>query len=305
MRILDSADGRLWLNELRPQVGDYRWLWPILRFRSWQKDGVFPARLLTRLRPLCRKRYFVARISDGTLFVGDVYDLYSAQCAFNPTYDSWLVTLLCDLAKQHPGAVLDIGANQGLLTASIARQLGPSRSLVAFEPVPETANRAAATFALNGLSNATVLAIGVGDTDEDLQFNIIEGNSDLATTRAVVGTSKATALTVPCRRLDSLLDNALREPVGLMKIDVEGFEPNVVRGAQSLIARDRPAIVFEYWPEAANQQGWRIEDVANGIVTAGGNYRFDAYQGGHEGEQQISYPPPSDRGIYNIVAQPA
>jgi hypothetical protein len=108
-------------------------------------------------------------------------------------------------------------------------------------------------------------------------------------------------LLVECRRLDSLLDGVLRDPVGVVKIDVEGLEPQVMRGARGLIRRDRPALVFEYWPEVAGRLGWQLEEVAQTISDAGGAYHFEAYLHG----QPTEYPPTENLGVYNIVATPA
>jgi FkbM family methyltransferase len=305
MLILDTARGHDILQQLGSDVGDYRWLWSALKLRSRLINGIFPARFLTLLKPLCRKRYFIGHLDDGTKFVGDVRDFYSAYSAFSGTYDAWLVSLLSSLSERNPGTILDVGANQGLLSAALGRRLGSSRNIVAFEPMPETASRAAATLALNDLSNVTVLAIAVGDTDETVQINVLDGHSDLVTVRPMdEGVQNYRAVSVPCRRLDALLDNVLRERVGLIKIDVEGFEPNVIRGAQALIARDRPAIVFEYWPEAAQKMGWRLDALTDVVSAAGGEYQFEVYDGGHDSAQRLSYPPPSDQGIYNIVALP-
>ena len=51
---------------------------------------------------------------------------------------------------------------------------------------------------------------------------------------------------VACHRLDTLMDQGVIPKTRLMKVDVEGVELDVLRGAEQLISRDRPAVPFEY-----------------------------------------------------------
>jgi FkbM family methyltransferase len=299
----DSTECTRQLQQLRPQIGSYWWLWPILRLRSRQIKGFFPQRLFAKLKPMCRKPYFVGQMTEGTRFLGDLNDRYSASCGMDRTYEVWLVTLLKDLADKFPGSVLDVGSNQGAVGAALGRHIGPSRKLFAFEPTPETAARAAATLALNALPNAMLLPIAVGDSDEKITFHFREGQSDLASAARDLHeeTGAYRKLSVEARRLDSLMESHFADRVGVIKIDVEGFEPQVVRGAQALIRRDRPAIMFEYVPEMAGPLGWTAEDVAQLITAAGGAYEFQTY---HHAEGAIGFPPQRDTGVLNIVAIP-
>jgi FkbM family methyltransferase len=242
-------------------------------------------------------------MADGTRFLGDLNDRYSTLCGIDAGREAWLVALLCGLADRHQGTVLDVGSNQGAVAAALGRHIGPHRKLFAFEPLPETAARAAATLALNGLSNASLLSIAVGASDNPIAFHFRVGHSDLASAARDLREEEGTygEVLVPCQRLDSLLADLLLDRVGLIKIDVEGFEPQVVRGAQELIRRDRPAIVFEYWPKVADPLGWHVEGVAELITSVGGAYTFEAY----DGDRPVEYPPRNVTGVYNIVASPS
>src|SRR6185295_11356708 len=73
------------------------------------------------------------------------------------------------------------------------------------------------------------------------------------------------ALEVPVRRLDDL-DELLDPPVDLLKIDVEGYEGPVLRGAEKLLARARPALFVEIHPELIGPP----DDVAGIVATLHG-----------------------------------
>jgi FkbM family methyltransferase len=137
-----------------------------------------------------------------------------------------------------PGGVcLDIGANVGNHALFFA---GHFAEVLAFEPNP----RSFALLQFNAAlaPNVRCFNIGLSDAEGDAQLTVPADNIGMATLHggAVAGT------TVPCRleRLDGLAALHGRR-VALMKIDVEGHETAVLRGATELLARDRPLVVFE------------------------------------------------------------
>jgi FkbM family methyltransferase len=138
---------------------------------------------------------------------------------------------------------LDIGANYGTYAYSLARR---AKGCVAFEPNPRLAALIEQKSRSEGL-NSRVHACALSDTVDEVQLSIpvVDGVEidALATIEADNQLSGAEIRrhVVPCRRLDDFpLD-----PVGVVKIDAEGHELAVLRGATALIARDRPGFLVE------------------------------------------------------------
>ncbi|BBZ71669.1 FkbM family methyltransferase [Mycobacterium paraseoulense] len=152
--------------------------------------------------------------------------------------DVQLAVSLCD-----PNRVsLDIGADVGQFTIAM---LASSRSVIAFEPRPAQARDLEAMFGAVG-APVRVEAIALSDAAGVSTMRVVEsepGRSTIDLTNALtdVDGSGIRNVDVPIRRLDDLcLDD-----IGMIKIDVEGHELAVLRGAAQTLARNRPAIMVE------------------------------------------------------------
>lgn len=147
-------------------------------------------------------------------------------------------------ATLRPGMrALDVGANIGFFTMLAASLVGSKGHVLAFEPNPRNARMAEASRRMNGFEHVTVMQAGAGRVPGLLALNtsFSNGTTSALDTDAVLG-----AETVACLPIDRLALPGGR--IDLIKIDVEGAEFNALVGAEGLIRRDRPLIVFEFGP---------------------------------------------------------
>lgn len=164
--------------------------------------------------------------------------------------DIQLAVSLCD-----PNRIsLDIGADVGQFTIAM---LASSRSVIAFEPRPAQARDLAAMFDAAGVP-VRVEAIALSDTAGVGTMRVVEsepGRSTIDTTNVLsdVDNGGIRSIDVPIKRLDDLQ----LHDIGMIKIDVEGHELAVLRGATGTLARDRPAIMVEaehrHYPNAVTE----------------------------------------------------
>lgn len=152
--------------------------------------------------------------------------------------DLRLTRSMCD-----PNRVsVDVGADVGQFTIAM---LSASRSVIAFEPRPTQARELTAMFRAVGAA-VQVEAVALSDRAGVVAMRVVEsepGRStiDSANSLTDVNDGNIRHTDVPVKRLDDLaLDD-----VGLIKIDVEGHELAVLRGAADTLARNRPAILLE------------------------------------------------------------
>jgi FkbM family methyltransferase len=159
-------------------------------------------------------------------------------------YDLAVSELLCRITL--PGeTVVDAGANIGYMTSILAVRAGPNGRVLSFEPHPTLAERLrqnAAEFARNGQSAPIeVHQVALSDRIGTANLECPEGFAGNQGIGFLSTTGKG--VSVPTAHLDGTIGEGV---VSVMKLDVEGHEPAVLRGSSRLLAerRLRP-VVFE------------------------------------------------------------
>ncbi len=187
-------------------------------------------------------------LADGTRLFVDVSDHVIGRPIVRDAYEQ--AEVRCALSALGEGDVaVDIGAHIGFFTIQLARAVGATGHVYAFEPFEANAGLLSQSIAENGFSSRITLERqAVSDRDGEATFlfaerSINSGGGFLGDrASAPAGVSSRQVRTV---RLDGY---AVRQPIRLIKVDVEGAEPAVIAGASSLIARDRPFLVSEVHP---------------------------------------------------------
>ncbi len=133
-----------------------------------------------------------------------------------------------------PGMVAwDLGANAGAYTLLLARLVGPTGAVYAFEPFPKNCVALLEHLALNKFDNVTVISAAASEQDGLLGFHVSPSDSMGALQ------DKWAGLMVPAMSVDGILrDHKLSFP-DILKMDVEGAEADVLRGATELLSARR------------------------------------------------------------------
>lgn len=179
----------------------------------------------------------------GNRLYHSAYPVYRPLYTLYKTISDRRERALCrELIK--PGmVVVDVGANIGVYTRFFSRLVGPSGKVISFEPSPENFRRLSEN--VSGLRNVEMHEAAVGDTSGSISlFYCDELNVDHTTYDTGENRLRAD---VPSVTLDDLFPSGSR--VDVLKIDVQGFEPAVIRGAQRLIS-ENPQLkaIVEFWP---------------------------------------------------------
>ncbi len=164
-----------------------------------------------------------------------------AAMLLNPGYNAPEFELL-EACLAGGGTFVDVGANIGLYSLSVAAFLGSKGRVIAIEPEPVAHERLLINVAANAASNISVYKTAVGDRTGEVSF--IHDDANLGHSRVGEG-----GLTVPILPLADLLTQAGVKSVDALKIDVEGFEDHVLFP------------FFETWPAKARPRAVVIEHI--------------------------------------------
>ncbi len=136
---------------------------------------------------------------------------------------------------------IDVGANIGEMVVSMI-PYKKVRKIYAFEPIKECSESIKKTLQLNDFHDAKVIDAVVSDSNSPLYFDNKKGNQKGS---GVIDyrTDLEAEVYYPTT-LDSELPKDVLNPI--MLVDVEGFEPNVLRGGLTFIRKNSPLIIFEY-----------------------------------------------------------
>ena len=200
-------------------------------------------------------RLLVRRLAaDGTYSYRDHYghlveaDLsdYVQRAGFFGAHSPTLLRL----ARSHvrPGDwVIDAGANVGLFASAFSAAVGPEGRVWAVEPLPANVERLQRLKEANGLRQLDILPVALASAAATARLRLPAGPGGSGFGSFVATWPSAGDVEVPTVRLDDLVANAENgRPLRLVKIDVEGFESEVVAGATSTLSTWRPLVVCEF-----------------------------------------------------------
>lgn len=187
---------------------------------------------------------------------------------------------------------LDIGANIG---HHILFMSGLADELHGFDPNSAVLKQAREKIAMNSITNTVLYEIALGDRNETRGYfppgSANEGSGSFLP--GWPGKNSRTAIPLCVRKADEFLAEQGIVDVGVVKIDVEGFEPAVIRGLSPVFERDRPFILLELSAEGLNEIGGEaglracLFDDAK-VFRVNGNYRFAHSLEPHQFEPRLS-----------------
>lgn len=138
---------------------------------------------------------------------------------------------------------LDIGANKGVVTYFLARQVGPGGRVVAFEPQPEMnplIRRMARSF---GLENVSVETLGL--SDHEGQVSLFRGKAGTTGNLEANRSWQCEEIPISITTLDHYVATREPFPIHFIKCDVDDHESKVLAGAADVLRTHRPKLLIE------------------------------------------------------------
>ncbi len=153
------------------------------------------------------------------------------------------------LLEDGKGAVLDVGANIGIMTVHLAQNL-PNSTIHAFEPIPDNLSVLKKIIAKYHLKKIKIYETAVGETEGKVQMILphqgktkMQGLSHIKH-ESITDWNEGEEYSVALNTLDNLLNG---EAIQGIKIDIENFEYFALKGGKRIIESNHPIIYAELW----------------------------------------------------------
>ena len=242
----------------------------LTRFTTGKEAQALSARLAPSNTSYRSPSYrFVRR--DGIQYRLDISD-----------YTDWIVywgtnterpTRLFELAFEG-AVVVDIGTNLGEASLNLAKRVGPTGKVFGFEPDPVSFAKLSYNLSLNPFGNVVPTNVALGDAPGLLTMKVACSRNRGAN-RITRDAGGAEHFTVKVDTLDRFIAGAGIARCDLIKIDVEGFEISVLRGARETLNRFRPMLFIEISDPNQREQGSSAAALVSNIESEGYDV-FDA-----------------------------
>jgi FkbM family methyltransferase len=154
-------------------------------------------------------------------------------------YEQGTVSVLQDFL-QVGDTFVDVGANIGWLSLVGAKKAGVNGKVYAFEPVPTTFNILKSNKELNQFSQIELNQFALGNKEEVLTIYPEKENRGGA---SILNHQSGNGVKIEVKKLDNFNINS---KINVIKIDVEGFELDVLKGALEAIKKDKPKLIIEH-----------------------------------------------------------
>jgi FkbM family methyltransferase len=203
------------------------------------------------------------------------------------------ITWVCRRLVRPGDRVLDIGANLGLVTMVLAKLVGPTGHVEAFEPIPKMCDLLQQAIVHNGLRNVRLHRMALGAEAAELPLFVPPGHAGSASFLPERRSPDQEEIVVPVRTLSEIMSGA-RDRVRLVKLDVEGYEPQVLDGGAEYFDRTPPeAVIFELYSEHPAEhptmrfhrdRGYQVFTIPRALV----RMRLRQFDGAYDGHDYLA-----------------
>lgn len=185
----------------------------------------------------------------------------------------WAPIFALEKVVRQGDTVLDIGANQGEYSLWAARKAGQNGKVYAFEPLKSMYDQLLHNISLNPKYASVITPIQMGLSDEENQLNLYSGNLENEGVNTLFPDSDSTMLEIiQLKKLDDVVQEIKIGKIDGIKIDVEGAEYMVLKGAYDTIKKNLPYLFIEINKDACRKAGYEATAIFDLLTPLG--YKF-------------------------------
>jgi len=185
------------------------------------------------------------RVPPGEVWVGLRYrETLGLSSLLYGTFELAELTFVSQYLR--PGdKAMDIGANVGIFSVVMGASVGAHGAVFAFEPVASNVLRLEKNLGRNALGNVSVFPVALGAADGQMRLHMATDPAYPSLHEVQGGFGSGTEVLVQVRSLDCIWEELGCPDISMVKIDVEGSELEVLRGASRFLTTSCPTLLIE------------------------------------------------------------
>lgn len=234
-------------------------------------------------------------------------DIMTRTTLIKGIYQEDVIAIFRNTLNQPDAVLLDVGAHHGLMALAASKAIGAGGKIFAFEPNPASQRFLQENLDLNGAENVSVCPFGLSDRPGHLDFYANEGEYSWNSTfvRSFADrASQAKSISVPINTVDAFCEENRIIPT-VIKVDTEGADFFVLKGATQTIIRHRPHLIIEFNPIAAEKAGVDLDEIARFLKNLGYELQIlqRAWHGGYRFSHRVPFDPSKTEGgreLHNV-----
>lgn len=236
--------------------------------------GFFVTKLFRRLykqvNPAKSWRTFTFR---GVIMKVDIAKQMGSAIYWRGAHD-WAPIFVLEKYLNPGDTFIDVGANQGEYSLWAARKTGAKGKVVAFEPMQQLFNQLTENIQLNKQFQKTIKPVKLGLSDKKETVTLYASADSNEGTNTIYNSDKFNIETgkIQLDTLDKQVKELKISQVNFLKIDVEGAELQVLKGALDTLHQHRPILMLEVNKDACIAGGYQPEDILD--ILKPFNYSF-------------------------------
>ena len=231
-----------------------------------QKNGAFLAKMLSFYLLSKNKKIEIKNIK-GISYELDLSEIIDVSLYFSDTFEKPEEIIIENYLK--PGmTAFDIGANFGYHTFRMASLVNPSGKVFAFEPTAWAFDKFKRNLKLYpSINNIFYFNIGLSDNDSEDVKNTFQSSY------RIDGNKTITHENISLYRVDTFVRENKINRLDFIKMDVDGYEGKVIKGAKNTIRTFKPKILFEFNPSLIISYGDDPQELINTLLSLGYEFR--------------------------------
>ncbi len=220
------------------------------------------------------------QVEPGIKMQLDPYDLVSRKILETGVWEPESIQAVADHLSPN-ATFMDVGAHIGYYSLKAATMVGPNGHVISIEPNPQTLPKLRGNIEASNARTVSVWPVACADSESTLQLYAAPesntGESSLSKENASQEGAAPVAYSVRARPLDAIVKEAKLDRVDVIKIDVEGAEFEVLKGAAKTLDEYRPVLIVELVENQLKSMGSSVDEVTHFLSSHGytANRRVD------------------------------